>query len=97
MCALAGAPADGYTDFASQFTPREGDKWTCFSLASKFKNGTKPSKLDPDEKTPAAYQRMSEHQNALPALGVADGAVQLTEVNFNGGGTKQGTTEVDLL
>lgn len=29
----------------------EACELTCFSLAPKFKDGTKPSKLDPDEKT----------------------------------------------
>lgn len=35
----------------------EGNKLTCFSLAPKFKNGTKLSKLDPDEKTSATSQK----------------------------------------
>lgn len=32
-------------------------KLTCFSLAPKFKNGTKHSKLDPDEKTSPTSQK----------------------------------------
>ena len=35
----------------------EGYKLTCFSLAPKFKNGTKHSKLDPDEKTSPTSQK----------------------------------------
>lgn len=76
---------------------REGYKMTCFSLAPKFKNGTKLSKLDPDEKTSATSQKNFQSLRCSHCTWSCWWDY-LTEASFNGKRQEErGKLKVDLL